>query len=109
MRLEFKQNVSANITAYCFIIHGRVIKTAQCPTYYARLRKLSLLKKYSLFNTRDKNQDSLRSRKIIHHDYTNVCESARIYRWKEICREGSGGVENHSLSLHFYVSHAGIS
>jgi len=34
--------------------------------------------------------------------------SARIYRWKKIYREGSGGVEkrSHSLSLYFYVSHA---
>ena len=48
------------------------------------------------------------SQKVIHHDYTNVCRSARIYHWKEISREGSGGVEkrSYSLSLYFYVSHA---
>ena len=42
------------------------------------------------------------------HDRTNVCESARIYYWKEIYREGSGGVKkrSHFFSLHFYVSHA---
>jgi len=34
-----------------------------------------------------------------------VCESASIYRWKKICREGSVEKRSHSFSLHFYVSH----
>jgi len=37
---------------------------------------------------------------------TNVRGSARIYRWKEIYREGSSVKKrNHSLSLHFYMLH----
>ena len=43
------------------------------------------------------------SQKIVHHDYTNVCRSARIYRWKETCRERSGGVEKRSYSLSHYI------
>jgi len=37
-----------------------------------------------------------------------ICGSARIYRWKEICCEGSSGVEkkSYSFSLYFYMFHA---
>jgi len=43
------------------------------------------------------------SRKIVRYGCANICRSARIHRWEEICCEGSGGVEkeDHSLTLHF--------
>jgi len=43
------------------------------------------------------------SRKIVHYGNTDVCGSARIHRWKEICREGSSDAEkeNRSHTLYF--------
>jgi len=42
-------------------------------------------------------------RKIVRYGCANICGSARIHHWKEICREGSGGVEkaDYSFTLHF--------
>jgi len=47
--------------------------------------------------------DGAYSRRIIHYGRANVYGSARIHRWEEICREGSGSVEkrDRSLTLHF--------
>ncbi|KYQ47515.1 hypothetical protein ALC60_13462 [Trachymyrmex zeteki] len=100
IRIEFdsKENVLANTTTYCLIV------VQYNPTLCAKSPKCILRHaiKYMIHRNR-----SL-SRKIVHHDRTNVCGSARIYRWKEIYCEGSSGVEkrSHSLSLHFYMSHA---
>ncbi|KYN18664.1 hypothetical protein ALC57_09023 [Trachymyrmex cornetzi] len=68
LEFEFKENVPANNTAYCLIIHDCVIEySPMSNVIYARLRKLSFLKEKNsppLFNTRDKNQDFLRSRTV---------------------------------------------
>jgi len=42
-------------------------------------------------------------KKIVRYGRANICGFAKILRWKEIFREGSGGVEkaDHSFTLHF--------
>ena len=63
----------------------------------------------SLFNIRDKSQDFfLIEHSLVRYSHTNICGSARIYRWKEICCEGSSGIEkrSYSFSLYFYMFHA---
>ena len=79
--------------------------------YYARLHKSSssknILPFFLIYEIKSKIFcGQAQSQKVIHH--TNDYGSARIYCWKEICCEGSGGVEkrSYSLSLYFYMSHA---
>ncbi|KYN41473.1 hypothetical protein ALC56_04114, partial [Trachymyrmex septentrionalis] len=97
-----------NTTVYCLIIHDRVIEyspkfsTQDYVNYHYQKNSLSF---FLIYEIKSKIFcDQAQSQKVVYHNYTNVCGSARIYRWKEICREGSGGVEkSHSLSLYFYV------
>ncbi|KYN29401.1 hypothetical protein ALC57_01151 [Trachymyrmex cornetzi] len=100
---------------YCLNIHDRVIEYSPISNVVRKIMYITITerKKYPppLFNTRDKTKilcDRAQCRKVVHHDYTNVCGSARIFHSKEICREGSGGVEisSNSLSLHLYMSYA---